>query len=232
MSISLNSLYVFSIFLFTAASLALGIFSFLRDPHTKSVRFWFFMSVAIGVWGVSHLLALQAIFRGDVDKVIMYSKILHMGAAFIPVFFCHFVLEFLYQKNKYSYLLIIGYPLSLLFALISFTRLIIGGASPKTGFPLWLDAGNLYPLLVIFFYFYVFVSIYFLYLGYRRSDGIMKRKRFYILLAAIIGFGGASTNWLPQLVGIYPFGSFVAWLYPLLVTYGIFVDEIKIKVRF
>ena len=45
----------------------------------------------------------------------------------------------------------------------------------------------------------------------------------------VLPFAGGSSNFLTDLTGGYPYGQFVVWLYPILITYGIFVDEIKIS---
>lgn len=226
-----NQLLIASVFLFTVSSIVLGIFSILKNPKAFTVRLWFLMSVVIGIWS----LGLLALLLAQTEETgIFYAKFLHAGASFIPIFFLHFVLSFLNKLNNKNqkWLLIAGYLLAVIFAVLSLTKEIIAGAPPKVGFPVWVEAGRLYPLLLLYFWFYVLAGIYFLYQGYRRSDGVMKRKTFFILIATIIGFGGGGTNFLPQTLGIYPFGNFFAWLYPILITYGIFVDEFKIKIKF
>lgn len=227
----LNQLCITSLFLLMVLCFTLGIFSLWKNPKSFTVQLWFLMSMAIGVWSFTLFLLMVSTTE---PKGIFYSKILHVGASFIPIFFLHFVLSFLNKlnnKNKKG-LLIIGYFLAVVFAILSLTKEIIVGAPPLVGFSVWVSVGRLYPLLLIYFWFYILAGIYFLYQGYRRSDGIIRRKALFILVASIIGFGGGGTNFLPQTLGIYPFGNFFAWLYPILITYGIFVDEFKIKIRF
>lgn len=66
--------------------------------------------------------------------------------------------------------------------------------------------------------------------GFKDNEGLKKRQILYILLAAIIGFSGGMTNFLPQLFNIYPFGTFIVFLYPILITYGIFLPEVKVRI--
>ena len=115
---------------------------------------------------------------------------------------------------------------------MSWTSLIIPSVSAKVNFPSWPDSGLFYLPMVFYFWVYFLFSLYFLIQGYKQNDGVIKRKIFYILIAALIGFLGGGTNWLPQTLGVYPFGSFFTWIYPILITYGIFVDEIRVKIKF
>ncbi len=226
----LNSLFAVSIALLSILSFALGIFSIFKNPRSATVRLWFLMSLAVGIWSLAFLMLLRS---STAEQGIFYSSLLHVGASFIPIFFFHFVLSFLYQLNKKScqIFLIVGYILASFFSFLSFTPLIVTGVSPKAGYPLFLDAGSAYPIFIIYFWFFALLSIYFLLRGYKTSDGVMKRKIFYILIASLFGFGGGGTSFLPQTLGIYAYGDFVVWLYPILVTWGIFVDEIHINIR-
>lgn len=227
----LNQLLIISVFLFTTLSFSLGIFSIIKNPKALTVRLWFLMSMAIGIWS----LGLLALLLTQTEKTgVFYSNFLHVGASFIPILFLHFVLSFLNKLNNKNqkFLLIVGYFLAIIFAILSLTKEMIAGAPPVAGFSAWVSVGRLYPFLLAYFWLYVLIGICYLFQGYRQSDGIIKRKTFFILIATIIGFGGGGTNFLPQTLGIYPFGNFFAWLYPILITYGIFVDEFKVKIRF
>ncbi len=35
-----------------------------------------------------------------------------------------------------------------------------------------------------------------------------------------------------DLTDIYPYSQLIVWLYPVLITYGIFIDEFKIRIKF
>jgi len=225
----LNILLISSIFLAALLSFVLGIFSLIKNSRSKVVKLWFLTSTAVGFWSAALWLVLIANNRAE---GILFSQLLHAVAVFIPIFFCHFVLTFLHKDGQKKLFLTIGYVLAVIFAIFSFSELIIPDVSEKFGFSHWADAGSLYPLLLIYFWFYVLASIIFLYQGHKRADGINKKKIFYILLAAVIGFIAGGTSYLPQTVGIYAFGDFFVWLYPVLITYGIFVDEFKFKIKF
>jgi len=180
--------------------------------------------MAISLWSGSYLFMLVV---NNESNGILGSKILHVGASFIPIFFYHFVLSFTLQKRDRKKLtfLMAGYILAVIFSLLSLTSLIVTGSSPKLGYLYWIDAGKLYPLLLAYFWIYALAAIYFLYQSYMQSSGILRKKIFYVLVASIIGFAGGGTSFLPQTLGIYPFGQFFVWLYPVIVTYGIFIKD-------
>jgi len=230
----LNFLLLVTTILLAILSFALGIFSLWRNPKSKVVRLWFLMSMAVGVWSSGLILLFVATFHNlSGATLLLYSRILHIGAAFIPIIFCHFVLVLTYQNSKRNKLLVAaGYAVALILAGLSFTKYIIPSVGPRSVFDLWPISGQLYWIFVLCFWVYSLLAIYFLFQGYRRSDGVLKKKIFYILIAALIGFLGGGTCYLPQTLNIYPFGQFFTWLYPILITYGIFVDEIKIKIKF
>jgi len=125
---------------------------------------------------------------------------------------------------------LVGYIVSILLIVVLFNPpLVISGVSPKLGFPFWLDAGPFYFLLIIHYLVYAIIDISMLFKFYLHMDGILRRQAFYILIAAVVGFTGGSTNFLPATLGIYPFGNFFVFLFPVFIFYGIFVDEIKFK---
>ncbi len=223
---TLNSLFILATILLIILAFGLGIFSLYRNPKSRVVQLWFLKCLTTGIWSVGFLFML---ISSTEREGIISSHLLHLGAAFIPIFFCHFILVLIYKDKQKNALLITGYALAVIFAVLSFTKFIVAGASAKFGFSYWIDAGSLYPLLLVYFWFYAFVGLYFLLAAYLKSDGIMKRRITFILLASVIGFGGGGTNFLPQALGIYPFGQFFTWLYPILITYGILVDEFKVK---
>jgi len=48
---------------------------------------------------------------------------------------------------------------------------------------------------------------------------------YYLIIASLIGYLGGGTNFLPQLFGLYPFGQFITFLYPVVFTYGMYLKK-------
>ena len=212
-------------------SFGLGVFSLWRNPKATVVRLWFLMSMAITVWGIGYLLAL---FAPDAAVARHALRLVYFGAILVPMFFFHFVAHFTFRYPKVVVLTIAGYLLAGIFiALAVGTNLIIEGVRYLETFGYYEDiAIPGFYFLMAYFWFYVVFALAMLIASYRRSDGIRRRQMLYILLASAIAFIGAGTNFLTDFTGGYPYGQLIVWLYPILVTYGIFVQEVKIKIRF
>jgi len=206
-------------------ALGLGLFSLARNPKSKVVRLWFLSSMAIAVWGggLSMVLISQS-----ASQAYFYDILLHFGSALIPILFFHFISAFLYrdsQKDRIA--LIIGYIVAVLFILVVLIKplWLVSSSAGLNGFEYWVNGGPLYIPFVIYFWIYAVLIFYLLIKSFVQSDGVVKRSLFYILLAALVGYLGGGTSFLPQLFGIYPFGNFVTFLYPILITYGIFLKK-------
>lgn len=218
----LQQLFTITCFLIPLFAFALGIWTIINN-RSKIAFLWFLTSLAVGIWGLG--LAILLIVN-TVEQAYFYNIILNTGAALIPIFFFHFVSVLLMKEKQEKTLIIIGYVLAVIFIFLIFNSpWIIGGVGEKTGFTYWIDVGILYIPFIIYFWFYAIKTIYLLIKGYKNSEGIHKRRIYYILLAGIIGYFGGGTNFLPQLFNIYPFGNFITFLYPILITYGIFLKK-------
>ena len=225
----LNQFLIICVALFAVLSFFLGLFSISKNPKSWIIRLWFFLTLAITFWSANLVLVMLA---KTAQQGLRHSQLLHVGAAFIPVLFLHFVLLFAYEKSRVSKTLLgLGYLLSLLFSLLTFQSQIISGVTNRYGFDFWVKAGDFYYLYILFFWVFVALAIFYLVKHYLAADGVMKRKFSFFLIATLVGFGGGGTSFLPQTLNIYPFGNYIAWLYPILITYGIFIDEIKVKIK-
>jgi len=212
-------------------SFGLGIFSLIRNPKAKVVQLWFLLSMAVTIWSVGYVKSLLAT---ESASGFLSLRIVYFGAALIPILYFHFVSTFLFLNKKFSYLIYTGYALAFIFLILNtLTDLVIKGAKYLENFGYYEDVTNLgFKLFLAYFLFFAGFSIYLLFSVYRRSDGLRRRQIFYILLASLFGFLGGISNFVMDLTGSYPYGQLIVWLYPLLITYGIYIDEIKIKIKF
>ena len=212
-------------------SFGLGVFSLWRNPKATVVRLWFLMSMAITVWGIGYLLTL---FTSDAAIALLSLRIVYFGAILVPMFFFHFVAHFTFRYPKVVVLTVAGYLLAGTFIVLAVgTSLIIKGVRYLETFGYYEDIATPgFYFLMAYFWFYVVYALAMLIASYRRSDGIRRRQMLWLLFASTIAFVGAGTNFLMDLTGGYPYGQLIVWLYPILVTYGIFVQEVKIKIRF
>jgi len=203
-------------------ALGVGFYSLYLNPKSRVIWLWFLTNFAVGIWGFGLFMIVAA---KSYDQALFFDYFLHFGSALIPILFLHFVLLLLKHQKNLAWL-IPGYIISIFFSISAWVPgWVVSGASAYVGFTYWVDAGFLYWPFVIFFYICVATAAFLLLRGYSISDGLIKKQIFYILIAIIIGFIGGGTSFLPQLFNIYPFGNFITFLYPLMVTYGIFLKK-------
>jgi signal transduction histidine kinase len=211
------SLFSYSILITSLLSFVLSAFVFLRDRRTSSNVLWALVSFSVGIWGFGLFNIINSRTEND---AIFWNKILYLGAIFTPIFYYHFVSLFLKVVKKY--LLVSLYVVSLFFLMIDFfSTSFISGAPPMAGFAHWLSVGYLYYVFVVFFVSVVLLSFVEIIVNYKVTIGLQRQQLRYILVAGLIGFIGGSTNFLPQLFGWYPFGSYFTFVYVLVVSYAI-----------
>lgn len=227
----MQALIIASTTLTAILAFGLGIFSLIKNPKSKVVQLWFLTSMAVTVWAAGYLKTL--VVQNDAEA-FFNLRIVYIGATLIPILFFHFVINFLYTDKVHRIILVLGYITALVFLiLVNFTHLIIKGALFMEGFGRYEEVTTVgFKLFLVYFFFFVAYSGYLLFAAYKKSNGLKRKQIFLILLAAIFGIGGGASNFVMDFTGTYPYGQLVVWLYPILITYGVFVEEIKFKIKF
>lgn len=212
-------------------ALSLGLYGFVKNPKSRLVQVWFAVNMAVTAWAVGYILTNYSVSN---SQAFICLKIVYFAASLIPILFFHFVSSFLFKNYKYRILIYIGYISALFFLILNvLTNHIISGIRFMENYGSYeeIETKGFY-FFLIYFFFFSFFSIGLLWKGYKESSGVRKRQIFYIALAALVGFLGGTSNFFTDLTGIYPYGQFVVWLYPLFITYGMYIDEIQIKIKF
>lgn len=219
-------LLVTSAFLLAFLSFVLGLYSIVRNYKSSVVKIWFLLTMAITGWSslYLYLITAEGIFSNNTFLLpILYA--LHFFSLLVPVLFFHFVLCFLFLDIKMKFQLGISYLVFLLFlVLLFFTKLIIFGIQYTPNFGYHAITTPFLYVYILYFYVFIVWSIVLLIKNFLKSSGFIKRRIFFILLASIIGFSAAGTDFLIDLKSIFPYGHYLIWVYPILITYGIFID--------
>lgn len=216
--------YLIAFILTFIFSLALGVFTILHNYKSKVHWLWFLTSMGVALWAFGSIASTW--FSTDKDLSLTFFKLLDAAVLLVMIFYLHFVIEFVYLSIKYKILIIVNYIVSLFFIfLLYFTPWVVAGVEQKLNFSSWEKGGFLYPVYFIYCLLVFLICLKILLKGYKTNEGIKKRQLIYLIVAIIIGFGGGMTAFLPALFNIYPFGVFIVFLYPIIITYGIFLKR-------
>lgn len=197
----------------------LSVFMLLNGLKNKLNRSWLFLTLAIFTWEIG---LLGTILVNSKDAALFWQRILYIGTILIPILFFYFSLNLLNRKKIKT--VIVGTILSLIFLLLSFTKLFIVDVGSRTDFNYWpVQTGSFYPLFLIYFAFFVIYSIILLKIDSKKYDGIYQKQIQYVYYAALIGFVGGSTNFLLDFgINTYSIGNYSVIIYIIFISYAVF----------
>jgi len=175
------------------------------------------LNLSISLWNWS-LFARDLAY--EKTTALFFVRLCYVGAIFIPALFFHFVSSLLkLEKNR---LILAFYGLSLTFLIFNFTPLFIKDVGPILSFRYYGVPGAAYPFYAASFIGIIGYSHYVLAKYLRKSEGQTRNQIRYLLLAAIIGFLGGVSTFLPNFnIEVFPFGFFLISVYVLIISYAI-----------
>ena len=221
----LNILLIISLFLIAILHLSLGVFGIVLNRKSIIARFWFFVCLAIFFININFVFSLLTPSK---DLSILLNRFIHVGVACVVILYFHFVLLFLLKPiGHFKKILYLGYFMAIIVIIGSFTTFFIRGVSAGFGFDYWVDPGPLYSVILLYVIPFSTGGLYLLWDSYTKSDGLRKKRIFYVLIGTMIAMVGTGTSYLPQTLGIYPFGNFFAWVSPILIFYGVYMDNLS-----
>lgn len=209
------------------ASVGFGLIVYSHDRTSSLGKTWLFFSSIIATWSFA---LYRVVSSGSGIEAFRWQSILDITGIFIPVLYFIFVSTFLKLKNRTHIIFILMF--ATFFSLFSTSTFFKKGMSDNLGF-YWVDPGNFYFLFPIFFIALVSYSVWILVSVYRETnDHVLKDQLRFHMLAAIIGFGGGSMNFSPQLFGVfYPLGNYFLLFYLFFLSYSILRHQLfNIKV--
>ena len=225
------SIYIFFSFLNGMVAMLFGLFIFAKNKKNITNITFFCMSTAIAVWNIAYSIWLSV---PDAIHALFWSRMLNLGATFIPIFYLHWILTILnIDKNK-KILLFFGYFATFILALFSYSPYYITSVKQVLYFPYWPQAGPLYLIYLIFIYFGLSsYALRKLFEARKKENNEKLHQINYVILGSIIGFGGGAFNF-PLMFGIGflpPIGQLFVVLYVIifgLATLRYHLFEIKL----
>ncbi len=201
------------------------------------IRFMFYSS-SIVLWSLSVFLTVTAT---NYELSYLFNQATHVGAALIPVFFLHFVYEYLEEKRK-RFALWISYFTAFFFivTIVFFRSLFFGqpGISSKLFFTFFPNAGYLYTPWTASFFLIVFLAHIMLLVNALQNDNRNKRNQLLFFFSAnLIGYLGGIGCFFPVYNVSYlpfPYGAYGIVLFSIITAYAVvkyrFID-IEVIIR-
>jgi len=175
-----------------------------------SVAFW---SFGYFIWQISTIES----------TALFWSRILMVGAIFIPIFYLHFIVAFLNLIKNFKRVLYLGYSLGLFFLLSNFTSYFVKSVGRELSFPFWPNPGIFFHPFLLMFFFFICFGWYLLFKSFRKTQEVIKKQQIkYLLLGTGIGFISGSTNYfLWYGIPVLPYLNILVSIYVLLTTFAI-----------
>lgn len=210
--------------LIAVSSSIMGVVMFMFG-RTFLHRLWGIFCISVFVWGLGAFLIG---ITDDPTVADFWWRVTHVGIAFIPTLFLHFVYSFLELKERKT--LVVFYAISLSFAFLAVGSNLLIENMRFVFNQFYYDSppGLLYPLFTTYFFGLTIYSHLVLYRSYRKEKIIdektaIKQTRIkYFFLGMLISFAGGSMSFLPVYrIDIYPVTNIAVILYPIIVGYAI-----------
>lgn len=187
--------YIIAQLLNTFLTLVLGLFVYLKNRKSSINRLFALHNLAIAIWAFS--FAQMAAAQNEVEG-LFWSRALHVGAIFIPVFLLHFICALLNNVHEKRKILISAYIIG--FSMLAFvpTNLFVSHTVSVAGFKYFVGpAGLQYHLFPLFFFICAVYAFYESFKGFRYSQGLRKNQIRYLFVAFFVGYCGGPTGFLP-----------------------------------
>ena len=205
-------------------ALSFGLFIFLKNRKINTNKIFSLLCFAIAFWSIFYFFWLTA---NNYSDALFYSRLLMIGAIFIPIIYLHFLFELTGKIKEKRKFLNIGYLIFLFFSFFVFSPFFVKEVTPKLIFNFWPNPGFLYHPFILIWVFYVLYSLFFLKKEINNTSGTKQAQLNYIFIGTIIGYAGGITNYfLWYDIPIAPFGNWTLSVYLGMIFYAI------IKYRF
>jgi len=217
--------YVIAPLLTSFTAFILAAFIYFKNRKKKINRIFALYSLIIAVWSFCQGLLFYAQNPQDKAMALLWARLLHCSAFFIPTLFLHFVLIFLDEIKQRKNLLVLPYLISFSLLAICPTELFIKDMVPKFSFRYIVEPGPVYSFCLLFFAAYVTYALYKLFKAHHTFSGIRANQTKYLFWGSLLGYMGGSLNFLwvfnIRLYPLNPFGIYTVPLYVFVVAYAI-----------
>jgi signal transduction histidine kinase len=202
-------------------AISFGILVIAKNWRERANQLFFLMTISLAIWSLSYWQWLSA---NEYNAALFWVRILSLGSLFIPVFFFHWVITFLKRDGVHKIIALFLYLAAIAISATASTQFFIAGLEKKSFFNFWPNSGLAYD--IYFSYIYVGLIIYsifvLVYSYYTNKEEKKRGQILFIIIGALLGFGGGLTNFpLWWGINIPPYGNFLVAAFPFLLGYSI-----------
>ncbi len=210
--------FVVSSLLTCFTSLFLSIFVYLKNPKRGLInRVFILYNFSLAFWSFGFFKMITA---ENLSEALLWSRLLHLGAIFIPVTFLHFVFIILDIASKRRNVITECYLFGIALSLICFTDIFVINPVAKFNFKYFVNPGPIYHIFTLFFFSLIAFNIIVLFKEYIVSSGSKRNMIKYLFLAHLIGYTGGGSAFLPLFNIPAPFwGLYLIPICMLIVAY-------------
>lgn len=226
--------YIITHFLTAIISLFISYIVFFKNRKSVTHITLSLFSFFIFWWSASYSIWLLS---SNETQALFWSRMLNLGATFIPIFLLHWLVSFLGVTKKRKILVIFYYIVTAFFVLFTFSDYYVWGVAKLGQFIYWPQIGFMYILFLLVCWIPIFFYAFFLLIKELRDRKSSARQQIlYVLLGLVIGFLGGSTNYL-LMFGfdlIPPIPSALVVVFPIFFSYAIVrhrLMDIKLVMR-
>jgi signal transduction histidine kinase len=200
-------------------ALLLGVFVIIQNIRSLINCSFFMLTLSTFFWQMGTTLALTSI-RPQI--ALINTRIGFLGIAFIPVTTYQLTIAFLGINHKNKWIIISGYLINLLcFIPMSWTSYMFNGVY-KFHWGYWYRAGVFHPVFLTFFGYFMLLTFYQLYSGYKKERlPLEKNRKKYLLTALLIAYTGVVDYFPTYGFKVYPFGYLSTIFCVLIIAYAI-----------
>lgn len=164
-------------------NLLLGFFIFIKNRKNLSSFFYFLFAMGLACWSFGMMMYIKE--PVDLERIWLWSLILHFAGSFIAVNLLCFSVVFPDRKNHILLTLLLYLPLIPIFLMLFNYHFIITDLVIKPGNRV-LVYGYGYIFYCAQFFIYIISSLIILLKKYLRADGLSKLQLKYVFLAILV----------------------------------------------
>ena len=212
--------YAIGFFSGSIFAFGLGIIVYLRNKSSFLNRIWCLQCFSVSAWQFGRCMVAVSLDR---DSAFFWTRVLYLGAIFIPILTLHFILVLTEKPKEKKTLILLGYSFGLLeLAGFNFSKLFVQDVIYNSSFGFYEVPGKFYLFHFLMLGFPTY-AVWFLFKEHQRTSLALKKNQIkYVISASLLGFISGATSFFPFLdIKIPPIAAPFTSMYVFIISYAI-----------